>query len=73
MFDDFMINLFFLLMLGSIIKVSVSCGYDLLVFFQNLDSDWYVEFEDFYKVDGIILLGYGDYCFYEGKLIQLQE
>lgn len=71
--DDSMINPFFLSMLGSITKASASRGYDLLVSFQNLDSDWHAEFEDSHKADGIILLGYGDYRSYEGKLTQLQE
>lgn len=60
-------------MLGSIIKVCVVKGYDLLVLFQNFDNNWQVEYEDFYKVDGFILFGYGDYCFYVGKFSQLYQ
>ena len=47
------------------------CGYDLLVSFQQMKSDWYLEYEDTHKADGIILLGYGDFVDYEEKLKQL--
>ena len=32
-------------------------GYDLLISFQQLSSDWHVDYEDSRKADGIILLG----------------
>jgi len=71
--DDSMINPFFLSMLGSITKACSEKGYDLLVSFQQMDSDWHADFEDSNKADGLILLGYGDFVDYEEKLIQLIE
>ena len=46
-------------------------GYDLLISFQQLSSDWHVDYEDSRKADGIILLGYGDYLEYRPRLEQL--
>jgi DNA-binding LacI/PurR family transcriptional regulator len=46
-------------------------GYDLLISFQQLSSDWHVDYEDARKADGIILLGYGDYLEYRPRLEQL--
>lgn len=71
--DDSMINPFFLSMLGSITRACANAGYDLLVSFQNLESDWHAEYEDSNKADGIILLGYGDYTDYRTKLTRLEE
>lgn len=71
--DDSLINPFFLSMLGSITKASASKGYDLLISFQQMNSDWHADFEDSNKADGIILLGYGDYHDYEEKLEHLIE
>ncbi len=71
--DDSMINPFFLSMLGSITRAAAQSGYDLLVSFQQLSDDWHAEYEDSHKADGLILLGYGDYLEYEGKLLQLIE
>lgn len=71
--DDSMVNPFFLAMLGSITRACSSRGYDLLVSFQNLENNWHAEFEDANKADGLILLGYGDYRAYEGKLTQLRQ
>ncbi|MBL4910384.1 MAG: LacI family DNA-binding transcriptional regulator [Alteromonadaceae bacterium] len=71
--DDSLINPFFLSMLGSITKASASKGYDLLISFQQMNSDWHADFEDSNKADGIILLGYGDYHDYEEKLVHLIE
>jgi DNA-binding LacI/PurR family transcriptional regulator len=48
-------------------------GYDLLISFQQLSSDWHVDYEDSRKADGIILLGYGDYLEYRPKLEKLIE
>jgi DNA-binding LacI/PurR family transcriptional regulator len=42
-----------------------------LISFQQLSSDWHVDYEDSRKADGIILLGYGDYLEYRPKLEQL--
>lgn len=71
--DDSMINPFFLSMLGSITRTCANRGYDLLISFQQLSSDWHVDFEDSRKADGIILLGYGDYELYRAKLDKLVE
>jgi DNA-binding LacI/PurR family transcriptional regulator len=65
------INPFFLAMLGSILHACAARGYDLLTSFQQLSSDWHVDFEDSRKADGIILLGYGDYAIYRGREEQL--
>jgi alanine racemase len=69
--DDSLINPFFLSMLGSITRATARQGYDLLVSFQQLSSDWHADYEDSNKADGIILLGYGDYMDYEEKLAKL--
>jgi DNA-binding LacI/PurR family transcriptional regulator len=71
--DDSLINPFFLAMLGSITKACANKGYDLLISFQQMNSDWHADFEDSNKADGIILLGYGDYHDYEEKLEHLIE
>ncbi|ABE55104.1 transcriptional regulator, LacI family [Shewanella denitrificans OS217] len=71
--DDSLINPFFLSMLGSITRATAQQGYDLLVSFQQLSSDWHADYEDSNKADGIILLGYGDYMDYEQKLLKLLE
>ncbi len=69
--DGGQINPFFLAMLGSILRASAARGYDLLTSFQQLSSDWHVDFADSRKADGIILLGYGDYSIYRGREEQL--
>ena len=66
--DDSAINPFFHSMLGSIIRACSREGYDLLVSFQDLLRDWLADYEDSHKADGIILLGYGDYLAYRGRL-----
>jgi DNA-binding LacI/PurR family transcriptional regulator len=71
--DDSLINPFFLSMLGSITRTCANRGYDLLISFQQLSSNWHVDFEDSKKADGIILLGYGDYEDYRSRLDQLVE
>ncbi|WP_434929860.1 LacI family DNA-binding transcriptional regulator [Shewanella sp. HL-SH8] len=71
--DDSLINPFFLSMLGSITRATARQGYDLLVSFQQLSSDWHADYEDSNKADGIILLGYGDYMDYAHKLEKLLE
>ncbi len=71
--DDSNINPFFLSMLGSITRACANANYDLLVSFQQMSDDWHADFEDCHKADGIILLGYGDYCAYEEKLVKLIE
>jgi transcriptional regulator with XRE-family HTH domain len=69
--DNSQINPFFLSMLGSITRASASRGYDLLISFQQLSSDFCQDYEDSRKADGIILLGYGDYEEYRPRLEQL--
>lgn len=71
--DETGINPFFLSMLGSITRTCAQRGYDLLISFQQLSSDWHVDYEDSRKADGIILLGYGDYELYREKLEKLVE
>jgi DNA-binding LacI/PurR family transcriptional regulator len=71
--DESMINPFFLSMLGSITRQCAQRGYDLLISFQQLSSNWHVDFEDSRKADGIILLGYGDYEIYRARLEALVE
>lgn len=69
--DDSLINPFFHSMLGSITRACARRGYDLLVSFQQLSTNWHADFEDSHKADGIILLGYGDYLESESRLQQL--
>lgn len=69
--DNSLINPFFLSMLGSITRTCGLRGYDLLTSFQQLSSNWHVDYEDSRKADGIILLGYGDYESYRSRLEQL--
>ena len=66
--DDTLINPFFLSMLGSITRTCAERGYDLLISFQQLSTNWHVAYEDSRKADGIILLGYGDYLDYRPRL-----
>ncbi|AWB67233.1 LacI family transcriptional regulator [Saccharobesus litoralis] len=67
------INPFYLSMLGSITRTCSKEGYDLLVSFQQFSDDWSADYADTNKADGLILLGYGDYLDYEGKLNELVE
>ncbi|WP_123771112.1 LacI family DNA-binding transcriptional regulator [Vulcaniibacterium tengchongense] len=69
--DESHINPFFLSMLGSITRACAKAGQDLLVSFQQLSDDWHADYEDSMKADGLILLGYGDYLAYQGKLEKL--
>lgn len=71
--DETLINPFFLAMLGSIMGACAERGYDLLVSFQQLSSDWHVDYEDSHRADGLILLGYGDYARYHQRLVALVE
>lgn len=66
--DDSAINPFFLSMLGAIMRSCALHKQDLLLSFQQLSSDWHVEYEDSHRADGIILLGYGDYSDYKSRL-----
>lgn len=68
-----LINPFYLSMLGPMVRCCADHGYDLLISFQQLSSDWHVDYEDSRKADGIILLGYGDYVEYRPKLEKLIE
>ncbi len=69
--DESHINPFFLSMLGSITRACARQGYDLLISFQQFSHNWHADFADSKKADGIILLGYGDYLDYCGRLEQL--
>jgi len=69
--DDSLINPFFHSMLGSITRACALRGFDLLVSFQQLSTNWHADFEDSHKADGIILLGYGDYLEAESQLQRL--
>lgn len=71
--DDSLINPFFHSMLGSITRACALRGYDLLVSFQQLSTDWQADYEDSNKADGIILLGYGDYHESRQRLQRLVE
>lgn len=71
--DESHINPFFLSMLGSITRACAQQGYDLLISFQQLSSDWHADFADSKKADGLILLGYGDYLAYRDRLEKLVE
>src|SRR5688572_26819406 len=71
--DDSQINPFFLSMLGSLTRASARQGYDLLISFQQLSSDFCQDYEDSRKADGIILLGYGDYEEYRPRLDKLVQ
>jgi DNA-binding LacI/PurR family transcriptional regulator len=66
--DESAINPFFLAMLGSITRNCALCGYDLLISFQAIEGDWHLDYEDSGKADGMILLGYGNYHEYRGRL-----
>jgi DNA-binding LacI/PurR family transcriptional regulator len=48
-------------------------GYDLLISFQQLSTDWQADYEDSNKADGLILLGYGDYLESQSRLERLVE
>src|SRR6186997_1537402 len=71
--DGALINPFYLSMLGPMVRKCALRGYDLLISFQQLSSDWHVDYEDSRKADGIILLGYGDYMTARPRLEQLVE
>ena len=71
--DDSGINPFFLAILGSVTRAAARHGQDLLVSFQQFSDDWHADYEDSMKADGLILLGYGDYLAYQGKLRTLVE
>ncbi len=71
--DQSHINPFFLPMLGSITRACARHGQDLLISFQQLSDDWHADYGDSHKADGLILLGYGDYLAYQGKLRTLVD
>lgn len=71
--DDSHINPFFLPMLGAITRACAKYGQDLLISFQQLSHDWHADYGDSKKADGLILLGYGDYLAYLGKLHTLLD
>lgn len=71
--DDSQINPFFLSMLGNITRAAAARDYDVLVSFQQLSNHWHARYEASHRADGIILLGYGDYVSYAGKLQALAD
>jgi DNA-binding LacI/PurR family transcriptional regulator len=71
--DDSQINPFFHSMLGSVTRACARNGYDLLISFQQQSGNWHEDYEDTHKADGLILLGYGDYLEYRGRLQRLAE
>lgn len=71
--DESNINPFFLSMQSWITRVCSERGYDLLVSFQRMSHDWHAEYTDSRKADGLILLGYGDFLTYRGKLDALAQ
>jgi DNA-binding LacI/PurR family transcriptional regulator len=71
--DGAFINPFYLSMLGPMVRSCARLGYDLLISFQQLSSDWHVDYEDSRKADGIMLLGYGDYLQWRPRLEQLVD
>src|SRR5579864_8805978 len=71
--DGALINPFYLSLVGPMVRRCAEHGYDLLISFQQLSSDWHVDYEDSRKADGIILLGYGNYLQYRPKLEKLVE
>jgi DNA-binding LacI/PurR family transcriptional regulator len=71
--NDALINPFYLSLVGPMVRRCAGHGYDLLISFQQLSSDWHVDYEDSRKADGIILLGYGDYLEHRPRLERLVE
>jgi DNA-binding LacI/PurR family transcriptional regulator len=71
--DDNLINPFYLSMLGAMVRKCAETGYDLLISFQQLSTDWHVDYADTHKADGLILLGYGDYFQSEPLLKRLVD
>ena len=67
------INPFYLSMLGAMVRKCGDTGYDLLISFQQLSSDWHVDYADTHKADGIILLGYGNFFNSEPLLQRLVD
>src|SRR5262249_5860770 len=64
---------FFLSTLASLPGAGAGHSPDLLISFQQLSDDWAADYEDSMKADGLILLGYGDYLAYQGKLHKLVQ
>ncbi len=71
--DEAQINPFFLSMIGHIARSAARRSFDLLMSFQQLSEDWHTDYELSNRADGMILLGYGDYRNYAGRLRHLAE
>ncbi len=71
--DDSLINPFFTTLLGAILKSAGQANYDVLVSFQQFNTDWHAAYLDSNKADGLLLLGYGDYVASQGVLERLAE
>ena len=71
--EDWMINPFFLSIIGGITKAAAKRDFDVLLSFQQLSENWVTDYESCNKAEGIILLGYGSYTDYIGKLRLLED
>ena len=71
--EDWMINPFFLSIIGGITKAAAKRDYDVLLSFQQLSENWVTDYEKSNKAEGIILLGYGSYTDYIGKIQLLED
>ena len=71
--DEAQINPFFLSMIGHIARAAARRSFDLLMSFQQLSDDWHTDYELSNRADGMILLGYGDYRKYAGRLQHLAD
>jgi DNA-binding LacI/PurR family transcriptional regulator len=71
--DEAQINPFFLSMMGHIARAAARRNFDLLMSLQQLSDDWHTDYELSNRADGMILLGYGDYTSYAGRLRRLAE
>lgn len=71
--QDWMINPFFLSIIGGITKAAANRDYDVLLSFQQLSENWVTDYENSNKAEGIILLGYGSYTDYIDKIQLLED
>ena len=69
---EWIINPFFLSMIGGVTKAAAARNYDVLLSFQQLTEDWIADYENANKAEGVILLGYGTYTDHVQKLQHLE-
>ncbi|MDE0662067.1 MAG: LacI family DNA-binding transcriptional regulator [Gammaproteobacteria bacterium] len=67
------INPFFLSMIAAITKAAADKNYDILLSFQQFSDDWFADYEDSNKAEGVIMLGYGGYTDYIQKIRMLDS